>query len=228
VALLAAAAVSVAAIVLDQSRWPYWLSAVIVLVFFWYALKLPAPESREERLKGTALLVCLAASGLWITADSFLDRYKSFVPFVEELQTQAQPSTPLYAYLADGTTLAVVEFYTGRHANPVGLDEVKSLAHQSATNWLIVRDSATGGNYAAISHAGVPHRLVFEKVIGNDRTMRILALGNELNDERRQTTALTSESVRKKFVRSMQKTMGSYIGWITRRVNKDSSEEPDV
>jgi hypothetical protein len=114
---------------------------------------------------------------LWITADSFLDRYKSFVPFVEELQQQAAPATTLYAYPGDGTTYGVVEFYTGRQVTPVNLDELKTLAGQGATSWLIVRDYAKGEHYAAISHAGIPYRLVFESVIGDRRTMRILALG---------------------------------------------------
>ena len=44
---------------------------------------------------------------------------------------------------------------------------------------LIVRDSKrAGGNYGEIVKAGIPHRLLAEQIVGDDRMMRILAVGD--------------------------------------------------
>jgi hypothetical protein len=53
------------------------------------------------------------------------------------------------------------------------------MAREHSEFSLIVRDSKrTGGNYGEIVKAGIPHRLLAERIVGDDRTMRILAVGN--------------------------------------------------
>ena len=56
------------------------------------------------------------------------------------------------------------------------------MARESGTIALIVRDTKrTGGNYGDIVKAGILHRLLSEQVVGDDRTMRILAVGDGIN-----------------------------------------------
>jgi 4-amino-4-deoxy-L-arabinose transferase-like glycosyltransferase len=176
--LIACAALSPAAIFLAPSSWLFWLGSIVVLYFSLYVLKFPPPADRESRLLGTALLVCLSIGSLLITVRPFVDGFKSFVPFVQQLEKHVSPATPVYAYRPDETTLGVVGFYTGRQVTVVELEELKSLVRQPATIWLITRDNKkTGGFYGEIQTAGIPHRMISEQVIGDGRIMRIIAVG---------------------------------------------------
>ncbi len=177
--LIACAALSPAAIFLAPGSWPFWLGSVMVLYAFCWVFTFPPPAEREARLLGTALVVCLAVGNLMITVRPFVDRFKSFVPFVRELEKYAGLTGPLYAYRPDETTLGVVGFYTGRQLTVVGLEELKALAAKGATVSLVVRDTKrTGGNYGEIVQAGISHRLLSEQVIGDGRTLRLLAVGD--------------------------------------------------
>jgi len=177
--LIACAVLSPAAIFLAPSSWPFWLGSVAVLFTFLYLLKFPPPAEREARLLGTALLVCLAIGNLSITVRPFVDRFKSFVPFVRQLEKHVSLATPVYAFRPDETTLGVVNFYTGRHLTEIALEQLKTMGRESKPISLIVRDTKrTGGNYGEIVKAGISHRLLSEQVVGDDRTMRILTVGD--------------------------------------------------
>ena len=176
--LIVVVALSPAAIVLAPRFWFYWLPGVALLILFFCAFKIPLPQERSARLFSTAFLLCLALGNLFITVSPFIDRFKSFVPFVEEVERQAGTSAPLFAYRPDETTLGVVSFYTGRSLAIVGLDDLKVLAEGSTTKRVVVRDSKPkGGNYGEITSAGIPHRLISEQLVGDSRTMRIIAVG---------------------------------------------------
>jgi 4-amino-4-deoxy-L-arabinose transferase-like glycosyltransferase len=177
--LLACAVLSPAALFLAPSTWFFWLGSVVVLYFFCYVFGNPPAAEREARLLRTALLVCLAIVNLSITVRPFVDRFKSFVPFVQQLEEHVSPAIPLYAYRPDETTLGVVNFYTGRRLSEVVLEQLQTMARERTEISLIVRDSKrTGGNYGEIVKAGIPHRLLAEQIVGDDRTMRILAVGD--------------------------------------------------
>ncbi len=181
--LITCAVLSPAALFLTPRSWPFWLGSVVTLYFFCYVLtRLPAAD-REARLLRAALLVCLAIGNLLITVRPFVDRFKSFGPFVQQLEQDASPGTQVYAYRPDETTLGVVNFYTGRRLREVtALEQLQTLAREATAITLIVRDSKKkDGNYGEILKAGIPHRLLSEQVVGDDRTMRILAVGNGIN-----------------------------------------------
>jgi hypothetical protein len=73
----------------------------------------------------------------------------------------------------------VVNFYTGRRLSEVVLEQLQTMARGRTEISLIVRDSKrTGDNYGEIVKAGIPHRLLAEQIVGDDRTMRILAVGD--------------------------------------------------
>ncbi len=185
IVLVVCAVLSPGAIFLTPNQWPYWLGPVVVLYFLWYIFKFPPPLDREGRLLGTALLVCLAVGNLSITVRPFVDRFKSFVPFVRELEKNVDATTPLYAYRPDETTLGVVGFYTGKRVTEVDLEELKTFAREKPSTWLVLRDNKkTGGNYGEIEKAGIPHRVLSEQVIGDGRTMRIIAVGENSGHER--------------------------------------------
>ena len=176
--LIVVIALSPSAIVLAPRVWFYWLPGVVVIILFFYSFKVPLPQERPGRLLGTALLLCLALGNMFLTVPPFIDGFKSFVPFVEELERQAGSSATLYAYRPDETTLGVVSFYTGRSLAVVGLEELKVVAQGSTTERVVVRDSKPkGGNYGEITSAGIPHRLISEQVVGDSRTMRIITVG---------------------------------------------------
>jgi 4-amino-4-deoxy-L-arabinose transferase-like glycosyltransferase len=178
--LLACAVLSPAALFLAPSTWPFWLASVVALYFFCYVFN-HLPAEREVRLLRTAFLVCLAIVNLLITVRPFVDRFKSFVPFVQQLEKHVSPATPLYAYRPDETTLGVVNFYTGRQLSEVVPEQLQTMARERTEFSLILRDSKrTGGNYGAIVKSGIPHRLLAEQVVGDDRTMRILAMGDSI------------------------------------------------
>lgn len=182
ISLIACAVLSPAGLFLAPSSWLLWLGSVVVLYLFWYVLRHPPAAEREARLLRTAFLVCLAIANLLITVRPFVDRFKSFVPFVRQLEKYVSPATPLYAYRPDETTLGVVNFYTGRRVTEVALEQLPTLARESKPISLVVRDSKrTGGNYGEILKAGISHRLLSEQVVGDDRTIRILALGDGIN-----------------------------------------------
>jgi 4-amino-4-deoxy-L-arabinose transferase-like glycosyltransferase len=182
ISLIACAVLSPAGLFLAPSSWLLWLGSVVVLYLFWYVLRHPPAAEREARLLRTAFLVCLAIANLLITVRPFVDRFKSFVPFVRQLEKYVSPATPLYAYRPDETTLGVVNFYTGRRVTEVALEQLPTLARESKPISLVVRDSKrTGGNYGEILKAGISHRLLSEQVVGDDRTIRILALGDAIN-----------------------------------------------
>jgi 4-amino-4-deoxy-L-arabinose transferase-like glycosyltransferase len=177
--LIACATLAPAAILLTPSSWAYWLTSVVVLYWFWYVLKFPPPVERQARLLGTALLVCLAIVNLSITVRPFVDRFKSFVPFVRELERHAGKSRLLYVYRPDETILGVVNFYTGQRLTGVALEQLQTLAHEGKPITLIVRDSKmTDSNYGEIVRAGISHQLLSEQVVGDDRMMRILTVGD--------------------------------------------------
>jgi hypothetical protein len=179
--LIACAAFSPAAIFLTPGTWPFWLGSVMVLYLFWYVLKFPPPVDREARLLGTALLVCLSIGSLLITVRPFVDRFKSFVPFVRQLEKHVPAATQVYAYRPDETTLGVIGFYTGRRVTVVDLEELRSVARGPATIWLITRDNKkTGGYYGEIQNTGIPHHVLAEQVIGDGRMMRIIAVGENI------------------------------------------------
>lgn len=179
--LIVCAILSPAAIFLAPSRWPFWFGPVGVLLVFLYLLKFPPPAERAARLLGTALLVCLAIGSLSITLRPFVDQFKSFVPFVQQLETHVSPTAPLSAYRPDETTLGVVGFYTGRQVAIVDLEELKTTARRSGMMWLITRDNKkTGGYYGEIQNAGIPHRVLSEQIIGDGRIMRIIAVGESM------------------------------------------------
>jgi len=176
--LIACVVVSPAAIFLAPSRWPFWFASVVVLFAFLYLLRFPVPAERPGRLRGTALLVCLTIGSLSITLRPFVDQFKSFLPFVRQLEKHVGPAMPISAYRPDETTLGVVGFYTGRQVAIVDLEELKTTAHGPGTIWLITRDNKkTGGYYGEIQNAGIPHRVLFEQVIGDGRIMRIIVVG---------------------------------------------------
>ena len=176
--VIAIVALSPAAIVLTPRLWFYWLPGVVVLVLFFYAFKIPLPKERPARLLGTAFLLCLALGNMFITVPPFIDGFKSFVPFVKELERQAGSTATLYAYRPDETTLGIVNFYTGRSLRVIGLEELKAMARGSTREQVVVRDSRPkGGNYGEITRAGIPHRLVSEQLVGDRRTMRIITVG---------------------------------------------------
>ena len=176
--LIACVIVSPAAIFLAPTRWLFWFASVVVLFAFLYLLRFPVPAERSQRLLSTALLVCLTIGSLSITLRPFVDQFKSFLPFVRQLEQHVSPAMPLSAYRPDETTLGVVGFYTGRQVAIVGLEELKTTADGSGTIWLITRDNKkTGGYYGEIQNAGIPHRVLSEQVIGDGRIMRILAVG---------------------------------------------------
>ena len=182
ISLIACAVLSPAGLFLAPSSWLLWLGSVVVLYLFWYVLRHPPAAEREARLLRTAFLVCLAIANLLITVRPFVDRFKSFVPFVRQLEKYVSPATPLYAYRPDETTLGVVNFYTGRRVTEVALEQLPTMARESKPISLIVRDSKrTGGNYGEILKAGISHRLLSEQIVGDDRTIRILALGDGIN-----------------------------------------------
>jgi 4-amino-4-deoxy-L-arabinose transferase-like glycosyltransferase len=179
--LIACAVLSPAAIFFTPGTWPFWLGSVVVLFLFWYVWKFPPPVDREARLLGTALLVCLSIGSLLITVRPFVDRFKSFVPFVRQLEKHVPAAAQVYAYRPDETTLGVIGFYTGRQATVVELEQLKNVARGPATIWLITRDNKkTGGYYGEIQDAGIPHRVLSEQVIGDGRVMRIIAVGENM------------------------------------------------
>ena len=104
-------------------------------------LRYPPAAETEARLLRTALLVCLAIVNLLITVRPFVDRFKSFVPFVQQLEEHVSPAIPLYAYRPDETTLGVVNFYTGRRLSEVVLEQLQTMARERTEISLIVRDS---------------------------------------------------------------------------------------
>jgi hypothetical protein len=116
-----------------------------------------------------------------ITVRPFVDGFKSFVPFVRQLEKHVPAAAQVYAYRPDETTLGVIGFYTGRQATVVELEQLKSVARGPAKIWLITRDNKkTGGYYGEIQDAGIPHRVLSEQVIGDGRVMRIIAVGENM------------------------------------------------
>jgi 4-amino-4-deoxy-L-arabinose transferase-like glycosyltransferase len=177
--LIVCAALSPVTVFLAPATWPFWLISVVVLYFFCYVFRNPPTADREIRLLRTAFVVCLAIVNLLITVRPFVDRFKSFVPFVRQIEEHVSPAQTLYAYRPDETTLGVVNFYTGRRLREIAPAQLASMAREQTEFSLIVRDSKrTGGNYGEIVKAGIPHRLLAEQIVGDDRTLRILAVGN--------------------------------------------------
>jgi 4-amino-4-deoxy-L-arabinose transferase-like glycosyltransferase len=177
-ALLGAAALSAAGVVLAPARWPQGLAGALVLAAAWRALRVPPPTARPQRLLATTLLVALGAANLFITVQPFVDRYKSFVPFIEQVETRIPADRTVHAFAPDETTLGVIGFYTGRPVSVVDTAELKQLGRAEEVSWVVVKDRrARGGNYGRIEGAGIPHRLLSEEVIGRRRRMRILEVG---------------------------------------------------
>jgi hypothetical protein len=53
------------------------------------------------------------------------------------------------------------------------------MAHGNITKRVIVRDGKSKwGNHAEITDAGIPHRLISERLVGNSRAMGIITAGN--------------------------------------------------
>lgn len=176
IALLAG--LSVGTVFLDTTRWPFSATGALLVVLFAVIWRVWPPHTRTDRHLATAVLASLAAAHLFLTVKPFVDRYKSFVPFVEALERWVPEGRPLHAFAPDETILSVVGFYSGRRVDVVELGDLRRMARESDTQWVLVRDRRPeGGFYAAVVEAGIPHRLVSEHRVGNRRTLRLLALG---------------------------------------------------
>ncbi|MDH5307912.1 MAG: glycosyltransferase family 39 protein [Myxococcales bacterium] len=176
--LVSLSPVSIPPIVVTRGFWPWSALGVSLLAAFAWLWRRAPPSTRVDRHVASTVLVVLTALQLFLTIPSFVDRYKSFVPFVEALREYVPADRPVYAYRPDETLLGVVGFYTHRIVTPIEMKALEELAESSETQWVVVRDRRQkGGNYAAIQRAEIPHRLVSEQVVGNRRTLRILALG---------------------------------------------------
>lgn len=176
VALLAG--LSLGTVLLDTTGWPLAATGALLVLAFALVVRVSPPRTRPDRLLATTILASLAAAHLFLTVKPFVDRYKSFVPFVDALERWVPEGRPLHAFAPDETILGVVGFYAGRRVQIVDLDELRRMAREPDTHWVLVRDRRPeAGFYGSIEAAGIPHRLVSEHRVGNRRTLRILALG---------------------------------------------------
>ena len=70
-----------------------------------------------------------------------LDKFKSFVPFCEQVKATVKQDSPLYAYAPDETLRAVIPFYTGYY--PKETDSSASLAEAASKGgqiFVVIRD----------------------------------------------------------------------------------------
>ena len=172
------AGLSVGTVFLDATRWPSSATGALLVLVFAVILRVSPPRTRPDRHLATAILASLAAAHLFLTVKPFVDRYKSFVPFIEQVETRIPADRTVHAFAPDETTLGVIGFYTGRPVSVVDTAELKQLGRAEEVSWVVVKDRrARGGNYGRIEGAGIPHRLLSEEVIGRRRRMRILEVG---------------------------------------------------
>jgi hypothetical protein len=71
-----------------------------------------------------------------------LDKFKSFVPFCEQVKTIVKQDMPLYAYAPDETLRAIIPFYTGYYLKET--DSVTFLEEAAAKGdkiFVVIRDS---------------------------------------------------------------------------------------
>jgi 4-amino-4-deoxy-L-arabinose transferase-like glycosyltransferase len=100
--------------------------AVVFLAHTSLAVGLSVGSLKFLREKRMGLFWIGASGALWIALIFILvwivpslDRYKSFVPFCEEVREAVGTEGPLYAYKPDETLRGVVPFYTGRYLEEI-------------------------------------------------------------------------------------------------------------
>lgn len=174
---LAIAAACVAAIFVRGAPWATLVPAALLAAFaIW--VRRGGALSRPARWSAAAMAFCLGATAFFMAASPVLDAYKSFRPFVSSLEATVPAKAPLYAFEPDETLYGVIDFYTGRRATAVGVDELRRLAHEPRESFVVIRDHyPEGSRTRALRAAGIPYRVVAEQVMGGDRAVRILAVG---------------------------------------------------
>jgi 4-amino-4-deoxy-L-arabinose transferase-like glycosyltransferase len=164
-------------VLLRLSAWPWALWSVALLAAGWLVARRPAP-GRRAAYAGTALLVCLATVHLFATFKAYFDPSKSFVPVVRAIERYVPANAPLYGFQPPEATLGAIGFYTNRRIVSVDLDTLRALAQGAATSFVLVRDrERSAGPYAMLRKAGVPHRVLAERLVDGRRRFRILAIG---------------------------------------------------
>jgi hypothetical protein len=77
-----------------------------------------------------------------VTAMPVLDKFKSFVPFCDQVKAAVRQDSTLYAYVPDETLRAIIPFYTGLY--PKEIDSARLLADAAAKGeqvFVVIRDS---------------------------------------------------------------------------------------
>jgi 4-amino-4-deoxy-L-arabinose transferase-like glycosyltransferase len=116
-------------------------SAIILIFSFLSLLYLYRKElARFWAWSSTAIFVILIFT--LVTVMPVLDKFKSFVPFCEQVKTAVKQDSPLYAYAPDETLRAIIPFYTGYYLKET--DSSGFLADAASKGehiFVVVRDS---------------------------------------------------------------------------------------
>jgi hypothetical protein len=103
----------------------------------WYLLH----KNMKKYWISVHLFIIVTLAFIVVTIFPILDRYKSFVPFCQQVMVAVPADQPLYAYQPDETLRGAVPFYTGRYVIEVeDLGLVETILLRKEPVFMIIRD----------------------------------------------------------------------------------------
>jgi hypothetical protein len=103
-----------------------------------------------------------------------LDRYKTFVPFCDEVKRIVVTDASLYAYQPDETLRGALPFYTGLHPKEIeDLNALESIIERGSRIYVVIRDSHEHLEKETLSTGKlIP---IYRQQMGTDRSLVLLS-----------------------------------------------------
>ncbi|MDD5245120.1 MAG: hypothetical protein PHU49_14010, partial [Syntrophorhabdaceae bacterium] len=152
---------------------------VLTILFSLAAMAFSAASIRNRRKDMTRFWGFSAASILLLlfiglfSAVPILDRFKSFVPFCEEIKTSVPYPGTVYAYRPDETLKGVVPFYTGRFLKAIdSVSRLEEVLRKEKSVFVVVRDKREALEKELLSTCKMS--VLFKQYMGTNRSLVVL------------------------------------------------------
>jgi 4-amino-4-deoxy-L-arabinose transferase-like glycosyltransferase len=120
------------------------------------------------------LSIILAMVFTLVTILPMVDRYKSFVPFCQQVMAAVPADQPLYAYQPDETLRGAVPFYTGRYIVEMeDLGNVITILEKKEPFFIVIRDKREKLEKELLSTGQL--YILIKQEMGSDRTLLVLS-----------------------------------------------------
>jgi 4-amino-4-deoxy-L-arabinose transferase-like glycosyltransferase len=146
------------------------LLSALSLSGFWYLLH----GNMKKYWISAYISIIFTLAFIVVTIFPILDRYKSFVPFCQQVMAAVPADRPLYAYEPDETLRGAVPFYTGRYVIEMeDLGRVETILLKKEPVFIIIRDKREKLENELLSTGKLS--ILMKQEMGLDRALVLLS-----------------------------------------------------